>query len=43
MPAGWTSVAGDVDHPGSVVRVRSRRDPDPELRGYAKDMIASTD
>jgi hypothetical protein len=27
---------GNVEYPGSVVRVRSQADPDPELRGYAR-------
>jgi len=36
VPPGWTAVYGDEDHPGSMVRVRSRGEPDPELRGYAR-------
>jgi len=29
-------VYGDVDAPGSLVRVRSRDVPDPAFRGYAR-------
>ena len=36
VPPGWTMAAGVVEAPGSVVRVRSKDDPDPQLRGYAK-------
>lgn len=36
VPPGWTAVYGDADHPGSMVRVRSQREPDPGLRGYAR-------
>ena len=35
MPPGWTMTAGVVEAPGSIVRVRSAKDPDPPLRGYA--------
>lgn len=38
VPPGWTAVYGDEDHPGSLVRVRSRRDPEPAFRGYARAM-----
>ena len=38
VPPGWTAVYGDADHPGSLVRVRSQRDPDPAFRGYARAM-----
>jgi hypothetical protein len=38
VPPGWVSVYGDADHPGTLVRVRSSRTPDPELRGYARAM-----
>lgn len=36
VPPGWTAVYGDADHPGSLVRVRSRAVPEPELHGYAR-------
>jgi len=36
VPPGWTAVFGDADHPGSLVRVRSRAVPEPELHGYAR-------
>jgi len=35
VPPGWTLVAGVVEAPGSVVRVRSKADPEPALKGYA--------
>ena len=38
VPPGWTAVYGDEDHPGSLVRVRSARDPEPAFRGYARAM-----
>jgi L,D-transpeptidase catalytic domain len=38
VPPGWTAVYGDEDHPGSLVRVRSVRDPEPSFRGYARTM-----
>ena len=43
VPPGWTAVYGDAAHPGSLVRVRSRRVPDPAFRGYAKTLVAATD
>ena len=42
VPPGWTAVYGDADTPGSLVRVRSHRVPDPDVRGYAKTLIAAT-
>jgi hypothetical protein len=36
VPPGWIAVRGDEDHPGSLVRVRSKRLAEPEFRGYAK-------
>lgn len=36
VPPGWSMAHGNVDYPGSVVRIRSKDDPSPELRGYAK-------
>ena len=38
VPAGWIAVYGDEDNPGSMVRVRSRRTPEPEFRGYARTL-----
>ena len=43
VPAGWTSVYGDEDYPGSLVRVRSRTVPDPPFRGYAAKLHARAD
>lgn len=36
---GWAEVYGNVDQPGSVVRIRSVRDPEPKTKGYAADML----
>ncbi|MBK7074794.1 MAG: L,D-transpeptidase [Myxococcales bacterium] len=36
VPPGWSMAAGVVEAPGSVVRVRSKADPDPPVRGYAQ-------
>jgi hypothetical protein len=36
VPPGWIAVYGDEDVPGSLVRVRTPRVPEPALRGYAK-------
>ncbi|MBT8493120.1 MAG: L,D-transpeptidase family protein [Deltaproteobacteria bacterium] len=36
LPAGWSMAHGRVQHPGSMVRVRSKDDPEPEFKGYAK-------
>ena len=38
VPAGWSSVYGDADTPGSLVRVRSSRNPEPNFRGYAREL-----
>ncbi|MDQ3369821.1 MAG: L,D-transpeptidase [Myxococcota bacterium] len=39
VPPGWTMAAGVVEAPGSIVRVRSKEDPDPPVRGYAKTVL----
>jgi hypothetical protein len=36
VPPGWVTVYGDAETPGSLVRVRSSRDPGPAFRGYAR-------
>ncbi len=36
VPPGWTMTAGVVEAPGSIVRVRSKDDPNPPFKGYAK-------
>ncbi len=36
VPPGWVMAAGNVDSPGSIVRIRDAADPSPEYRGYAK-------
>jgi hypothetical protein len=39
VPPGWTMAAGITEAPGSLVRVRSKDDPDPPVRGYAKQVL----
>jgi L,D-transpeptidase catalytic domain len=39
VPPGWTMAAGVVEAPGSVVRIRTRDDPAPEAKGYAKKVL----
>ena len=34
VPVGWSMANGTVDTPGSIVRVRSAADPEPEVKGY---------
>lgn len=36
VPPGWSMAAGVVEAPGSIVRVRSKADPNPPVRGYAQ-------
>jgi lipoprotein-anchoring transpeptidase ErfK/SrfK len=38
VPAGWSTVYGSEEQPGTLVRVRSTRQHAPKLRGYAKTM-----
>jgi hypothetical protein len=35
---GWVEVFGHAEQPGSVVRIRSQRDPVPTVQGYAQRM-----
>ncbi|HLU66333.1 MAG TPA: L,D-transpeptidase, partial [Kofleriaceae bacterium] len=35
VPPGWSMAHGLVERPGSLVRVRSAEDPEPEVTGYA--------
>ena len=39
VPPGWVAVYGDENNPGSLVRVRSRKVPEPAFRGYARRML----
>jgi hypothetical protein len=36
VPPGWTMAAGIPEAPGSIIRVRSKEDPQPETKEYAK-------
>lgn len=40
VPPGWTMTAGVLEAPGSVIRVRSKDDPAPTWKGYAKKVVA---
>jgi hypothetical protein len=39
VPPGWTMAAGVVEAPGSIVRIRTKDDPAPEAKGYAKKVL----
>jgi lipoprotein-anchoring transpeptidase ErfK/SrfK len=39
IPPGWTMMAGLSSHPGSIVRVRNAKEPDPPVQGYAKKVL----
>ena len=39
VPPGWTMAAGVVEAPGSIVRVRTKDEPAPPVRGYAKKVL----
>ncbi len=36
VPPGWSMAAGVVEAPGSIVRVRSKTEPNPPMKGYAQ-------
>lgn len=40
---GWAEVYGHEDQPGSVVRLKDRRNPEPQWQGYAKAMHEASD
>ncbi|MBS1118692.1 MAG: ErfK/YbiS/YcfS/YnhG family protein [Deltaproteobacteria bacterium] len=39
VPPGWTMAAGVIEAPGSIVRIRTKEEPSPEPRGYARKVI----
>jgi len=39
VPPGWTMAAGMAEAPGSIVRIRTKDDPAPEAKGYAKKVL----
>jgi len=39
VPPGWTMAAGVVEAPGSIVRVRTKDEPAPPPKGYAKKVV----
>ncbi|WP_428261944.1 L,D-transpeptidase [Haliangium sp.] len=44
VPPGWSMAHGTPDHPGSLVRVRSKADPEPELRIHGgPEQVARSD
>jgi hypothetical protein len=40
---GWKEVYGHASQPGSMVRIRDRRHPEPKLRGYARALVPGDD
>ncbi len=42
VPDGWSMVQGIVERPGSVVRIRSAKVPQPEHRGYARFVTSAS-
>jgi hypothetical protein len=41
VPPGWIAVYADEDSPGSLVRIRSRKVPEPAFRGYARRLMVA--
>ena len=41
VPPGWTSIYGDETSPGSLVRVRTSKVPNPGFRGYARTLASA--
>lgn len=39
VPPGWSMAKGTVGHAGSMVRIRSSEDPDPQFQGYALEVL----
>ncbi|HEY3352983.1 MAG TPA: L,D-transpeptidase [Polyangia bacterium] len=39
LPPGWSMMGGSSSYPGSVVRVRNTKAPDPPVSGYAKKVL----
>ncbi len=39
LPPGWSMAKGTIDRPGSLVRIRNRDDPEPEIHGYAARIL----
>lgn len=39
VPRGWSMAHGNEEVPGSMVRVRSKKDPNPAFKGYAKKVL----
>ncbi len=39
VPPGWTMAAGVIEAPGSIVRVRTKDEPNPPPKGYAKKVV----
>jgi hypothetical protein len=39
VPPGWTMAAGVAEAPGSIVRVRTKDEPNPPPKGYAKKVV----
>jgi lipoprotein-anchoring transpeptidase ErfK/SrfK len=41
VPPGWSAVYGSEQNPGSLVRVRSKNKAAPDVRGYARKLLAN--
>lgn len=39
---GWAEVYGHESQPGSVVRLRSKRDPEPQWKGYGQELLEAS-
>jgi lipoprotein-anchoring transpeptidase ErfK/SrfK len=39
---GWAEIYGHAEQPGSVLQIRSRQDPEPQTRGYAKTLTTTS-
>lgn len=39
VPPGWSMAKGTLEHPGSMVRIRSQADPEPQFQGYALEVL----
>jgi hypothetical protein len=39
VPPGWTMAAGMPEAPGSIVRIRTKDEPAPEAKGYARKVL----
>ena len=38
VPPGWSMAKGTLEHPGTLIRIRSAEQPEPGFRGYAAEI-----